>query len=496
MLAWMRIARSRWSDNSSRLPLSTSHLGFRFCSGVESGRQQQDVPTLKGELRRLFKLVHPDLYHNRPVEQATNQRSFQLLQEYLNAAKGHGNPQRFAYHFEFFVRQDADTENLRKVEVSLPPPQVRFHPQRGAEILSNTRMAFGNLLSAFGLSANVSGSLTSEEDHINLYDLFQQASEIQRRNEASGRGLEQQLLIVKNALRVGRGIKVSFRPPLSNLPFGEQREVLDKFAVAVDKSENVPLSGHSFLIGDCYGVDAIGNVWLNLDGDIQSWSKFLQKVDLKNAARNRQEAATRRLLEFKAAKLMEVEMIFTDDALAVKPGYSTFLNGIVEEAMRQGAVGAGKFSELPVRVIDPKEKLEIGCVEDVEKVGVSYWKVDRTLGYVSIPMGETLANVYSFIEQQGEAALQIRQKVKQSEERVEHVKMIARKKLRLRHLTFDKTLRIDQCLAACMRLIHYVPDLEKYTEGLSICLSNEHRLPQEGAKSSMHLKWNFNTSEF
>lgn len=133
--------------------------------------------------------------------QATNLRSFQLLQEYLNAAKGGNTSHRFIYHFEFFIRRaennngDANNDNvLERVEVSLPPPQVKFHPQRGTEMLPGTKSAIGKLFAACGLSAEVTGGLAGDEP-VSLSDFFQQASERQRQNEASVLNLEQQVML-------------------------------------------------------------------------------------------------------------------------------------------------------------------------------------------------------------------------------------------------------------------------------------------------------------
>lgn len=119
--------------------------------------------------------------------QATNVRSFQLLQEYLNAARGGNTTSRFSYHFEFFIRDGSDDEAkdddkaLQRVEVSLPPPQVKFHPQRGAEMLPGTKVAIGKLFAAFGLSSEVSQGWVGDE-HVSLSDFFQQAIELQRKD--------------------------------------------------------------------------------------------------------------------------------------------------------------------------------------------------------------------------------------------------------------------------------------------------------------------------
>lgn len=378
----------------------------------------------------------------------------------------------------------------------MPPPQVRYFDQKkAADLLPTTRRSIGRLLSACGLSDYVSGGLTAEEDQIRLSELFQQASEIQRQNEASATDYERQLAATKNALGLGRGIKVSFRPPLSELSCKDQIEALEKLAVALDRSQDVKLSGYTLLIGDCYGVDALGNLWLRYEDGVQSWSEFLNTADLSKAARNKKDASQRRILELKAARLMEVEMVFTHDGLAIKPDYTLFLNKTIKEAFTHGAVGEGKFCQLPLRITCPKRELNAESINGADLDEVSYMKVDETFGYIAVPVWESLPNIYKYIEQRGNEALQIRERLKHSEKHVEQVKLLVRKKLRLRQLTFDRKLRSEMCIAACTRLIHFAPDLEKYMEGLSLCISDEHRLPVEGTKSFLYLKWNFSLAE-
>jgi hypothetical protein len=47
---------------------------------------------------------------------------------------------------------------------------------------------------------------------------------------------------------------------------------------------------------------------------------------------------------------MKVAMVFAHTTLAVTPAYALFLTRIAEGAKQHGAVGAGKFIELPVQV--------------------------------------------------------------------------------------------------------------------------------------------------
>ncbi|MCO5594278.1 hypothetical protein L7F22_048306 [Adiantum nelumboides] len=492
MRAWLRSQPflTRWrAVQHLRMPSSA----WIASAGTCSEREEHARPTLKSQLRLLFKLIHPDLFHNQLLEQAINQNSFQLLQEYLDAAKGGKSYKRPSYHFVFFIRQEAAVENLKKVEVSLPPPHAQyFDEKKAAELPPSTRQSLAHLLKSCGLS-DFDSSL--DEERVRLSELFQQASEILRKNEASAVSFERLLNASKNALRVGRGIRVSLRPPLSDLSGESQVETLEKLAISLDRAQDVKLTGHNFIIGDCFGVDALGNIWLNYDEGIEGWSHFLNTFDLSKAAKNRKDATDRRVLEFKAAKALEVEMVFTHDRLGIQPEYTSFLNSIIKDALLHGAVGDGKFCKLPLRITCPERELKDDGINSAENDETSYMEVDETLGYIAIPVWESLPNMYKYIEQRGNEALQIRERLRHSEKHVDQVKLLVRRKLRLRELVFDKRLRIDMCLTACLRLIHYAPDLEMYMEGLAVCISDEHRLPVEGSKSYLHLKWNFSISE-
>ena len=54
--------------------------------------------------------------------------------------------------------------------------------------------------------------------------------------------------------------------------------------------------------------------------------------------------------EFELAKAMQVAMVFTHISSATTPAYALFLSGMAEGANTHGPVGAGKFSDLSIRV--------------------------------------------------------------------------------------------------------------------------------------------------
>ncbi|MCO5558221.1 hypothetical protein L7F22_011800 [Adiantum nelumboides] len=143
-------------------------------------------------------------------------------------------------------------------------------------------------------------------------------------------------------------------------------------------------------------------------------------------------------------------MVFAHDRLGIQPEYTSFLDSVIKDALLHAAVGDGKFCKLPLRITCLERKLKGGSRNSAENDETSYMKVDETLGYISIPVWESVPNIYKYIEQWGNEALQIRERLRRSEKHVDQVKLLVRRKLRLRELVFDKRLRIDMCLAALL----------------------------------------------
>ena len=182
--------------------------------------------SLKAALRALFLRVHPDLFAAWPAERAENQRSFQLLQEYLQVARGGGGgdnggarggpASRVPYRFCFFLKaegggsagaavaedeedaEDADAGDggdigssaaaaLSRVELTLPPPEP---PPPGATALSPAaRKALAKLLALCGV-AGFDADAAEPEDAAaagaRLLNFLPGAAEVRRGGGARG----------------------------------------------------------------------------------------------------------------------------------------------------------------------------------------------------------------------------------------------------------------------------------------------------------------------
>ena len=88
-------ARSQWAVPDAHTPGQASAAAWCSAAGVRSfaaGTQDQAPATLQRRMRELLMLVHPDRWAHDAVAQQENERSFKLLQEYLEAVKAVGRP--------------------------------------------------------------------------------------------------------------------------------------------------------------------------------------------------------------------------------------------------------------------------------------------------------------------------------------------------------------------------------------------------------------------
>lgn len=77
---------------------------------------------------------------------------------------------------------------------------------------------------------------------------------------------------------------------------------------------------------------------------------LLWQVNLADAAARKTALKEEWSREIEIAKAMQVAIVFTHTSLASTPAYSQFLLNMAEGAKTHGPIGAGRFSELPIRV--------------------------------------------------------------------------------------------------------------------------------------------------
>ncbi|GIL79845.1 hypothetical protein Vretimale_12462 [Volvox reticuliferus] len=109
--------------------------GVGTAAGDGGGGEPRRAMPLRPALRLLYKRVHPDLFHDLPRAKDENERSFKLLQEYVQLAQG-GDPRspaaRLPYRFAFYLREAPQGVESEELEGARGPPTSPLRPPVGA----------------------------------------------------------------------------------------------------------------------------------------------------------------------------------------------------------------------------------------------------------------------------------------------------------------------------------------------------------------------------
>ncbi|GJP31525.1 hypothetical protein CLOM_g12791 [Closterium sp. NIES-68] len=307
--------------------------------------------------------------------------------------------------------------------------------------------------------------------------------------------------------------------------------LLEQLIKALDRTPDTNLSGSQVVIGaGRYRIDSQGRVWLKQGDELGRWAEWLARVDTEVIQKKREWALERRVKERAAACGMEVEMVFTDALTAEGQAcaYDGFLQRMVEQAEEHGAVCGGRLFELPVRVVgQPEGQIDAGERGGgggegggraggewlLDGGGLPFWSgdrfhhqdptfsasfsssssashtpraalhpleftIDRCFGYAAVPITATGRQVYEFLSRAGADAMAIRRLAREEERRLEQLRAEVRQRLKLRRLAVDEArITRDQAASGFLRLLRFAAKLAPLTEGLSLCVSDAHRLP-------------------
>mmetsp|Transcript_32794 Transcript_32794/g.93052 ORF Transcript_32794/g.93052 Transcript_32794/m.93052 type:complete len:534 (-) Transcript_32794:129-1730(-) len=491
----------------------TAAAGAHCQQGFASGAEASTSKSLKAALRDLYRIIHPDFFHDWPAERAENERSFAVLQEYLAAmeSRGGGAAGRM-YHFTFYLRNcphtgrpaavpseseaseassDAEgaaateeAEGLFKVSVSLPPPP-RAGGKEGARI---SQLALGKLMKAVGLASDIdpnakeSGSMAGNFRRP-LHEIIEENAEAARSRISRSRTLSSQIGLARTALHMRRRVQFSVSSAVRPVAAEEELELYMRFAGACDILEDRSLAGLRVIIGAGYGVDIGGALWLDKHAPAEDWASWMDRNMWE--AQSRQAAAARlRSHEASVANSLGLSMVFAPQALSRMPAYSAFLENAVSAGAVMGPIGgeARPFSGVPLCALMSAEP------EHDTSAASALYSLHST-GLLTVPVWASPEEVYSFVSQEGVKAAKILSSKSREEEELKLLVDKVRKQLKLRHLVREKQLPVDRFRSCCHQLLHHSSTLGPVLDGLSICVADNHGVSADG--NMVALKWNY-----
>eukprot|EP00898_Chlorokybus_atmophyticus_P002156 jgi/Chlat1/2941/Chrsp2S04642 len=462
--------------------LLSSRLQQGWSAFATQAAAKEGVPTVKAQLRALYRRVHPDLFQGRDEQQRVNTHSFKLLQQYLDG--------------EAKTQHDNNNDNnneAKPVSVSLPPVS-RSTGFRHA--------ALARLFAACGLGEAVAVEdneepSTSDRTRWSPYstystgletlaDYLRQASEHTRQAETASFSIQRQISVMQAALYAGQGLSVSFNATGGDWTPEKQREVLQRLSRALDMMNSQQ-----------YGIDWTGAVWLNTDDSAKVWSARLAAVNVAVVTDVKLKLQHRRHLEEQVARHLQVGMVFTDPESGSSAEYSSFLQSLNEKALSSGPVRSGLFEELPLQVVPRDTPLPTGksclfcaCATLLEWDGVHGFGINPTFGVLLVPIDATPDQVYEAVERFASHVVAARMRHSKAQKQRESLLRHVQTKLRLRHMAVAPDVTTAQLESACGRLLRHARSLMPLCEGLPIRISLKNNLRVHDS-GFVDLRWDF-----
>lgn len=450
---------------------------------------------LKASLRALYKQIHPDLFQLRPEAKADNEKSFKLLQEYLEQAKAQNmhSISRSAFKFIFHLHDLSEGSGLRKVEVTLPPPSPAPHYRSGVPfttVLSrDTRTALSRLLSACGLEAGEEDVSDVEvqagqERSRHLLLFLAEVQEVVRQAEAAGVDPEVQAAHMRGAIRLSYQLIVGFgsevEPPRKLELIQQLIGALQMAGDAVEELRGL----HVLLGGQQYDVDARGALWLPFDATADQWADFLAGVDVDHARRQAETAAALARLEGHVAQALGIDALFTVPHAAMDPRYRELLEALAARAAKNGGPlvggtlwGVALLVQPPAGTLQGRAGSATAC------------SVDKQRGLILVALDAGADTIWHFMEKEGPAVAAAAATAAQHRQQLEELVATVRQRLRLRRLVGGDGVTAEQLRLCCLQLQRHAAALLPLMEGSSVRVARANRV----AKGStwVDVAWDF-----
>ena len=321
-----------------------------------------------------------------------------------------------------------------------------------------TALALGRLLSACGLDSTFSGGVASTAVPDGLLDVLPGAAETLRQTESSARLPEDHIRMARAALRMGRGIMLSFGfgAPAAAV---QRAELARRLAAALDASPADFMRGAAIVLADRYGVhQGTGQVYLDCRTPAD-WTARLMAVDVHAAEAARLAAKARKEAEAALAASMQVALLCADDVLGRSPAYAEFLSRLRVTAAARGPVADGALRDVLVRV---------GPAPAAAEEVTAGFELLEAEGVLCVPITAAGDDVYAFLALSGPRAAASRAALLERERAAADAALAARRVLRLKHLVRADGLPADVFATACARLLRFRQALAPHVEGLPL----------------------------
>ena len=469
---------------------------FSVGSGRERAQVKVDVEKeFKSKMNSLYKLVHPDLFHNYPEAKEANEKSFKLLQQFISDSNTqYGDKRADMFHFSFYLKKAGEGLNgtsssdaLEKINIELQQPRyMTGWVGKDTGINPELTPALNKLLKACGLDTiDVFSSYESSKENFNvnyddsnLKDFLPYAvdSLLKGRNSETVERLvrSQQLDMMRSTIRMFRGLTVTFSQKVSRRYSAEKMTCLNDLVRLLDKDKALDLRGIRFVLDEEFKVSPLGAIHVDiraLSGKKGEWSEYLSATRDLAVARVRSNFVEGiRIYEDKIATELGIASLHCSCKISHSEECKHFLDLLLQRVKSERVFHTDTCKAMKL-IVDRREDFEISQRD----------------GTVVIPVSKSVDQVVSYLKGSVSEALLITWKYEKELKELDRLKYLVRSRLKLRIYSKDDRVTLHQFRQCSNRLVRMSKSLVTLTEGLNLRVSEANRLHD----NSIDIAWDF-----
>jgi hypothetical protein len=455
---------------------------------------------IKAKMNALYKLVHPDLFHNYPEAKEENEASFKLLQQFISDSNtSYCDRRAHMFQFKFYLKSknnstdDGDGkfsaavgDGLQKVDVALQQPRYMkgWVGDEAAGINPELAPALNKLLKACGLTTidtSTHPSHTQEDStwgarsfgfDSSLKSFLPYAVEEWQSLSLSTTPLGR-LDAKRSALRLFRGVVVTCSKGLQDCSVAEA--CLTKLVQTLDGDHSLNLRGVRFVLDREFKISAAGAIHVDVNklSTKESWIQYITKGQDLVAAKVRSKFIEEvRVSEDQVASKLGIASIHCAAKLLVSrpEDCKLFLENMGKIKSGEGVWGTETCR--PVKIV-------------VDSGGEC--RLNQHDGTIVIPVTERLDKALSFIEENISQAVLTTMKYNKDLKELDRLKSVVRSRLKLRLYSKDDSVTIHQFRQCSNRLVRMSKSLVCHTESIKLRVSDRNRVK----KDCIDIAWDF-----
>lgn len=219
------------------------------------------------------------------------------------------------------------------------------------------------------------------------------------------------------------------------------------------------------------GIDLLGRIGLKIGESKAQWVEQLLSVDRERIDAIKDGSADRFDLEKSLSDSLGLDYVYTDYELGASKQYADFLEKVQRAVAETKTVMAG-MECLKLRIFEANEI-----------------KTDSATCTVSVPVTMAAEDVLQAIRVHGPELVRIYVETSRAEADLSSLVLSAKRKFRLRSLSWDPAVSNSQFQTCVTAIIRYAAHLSRFLEGQRLLVAQDFNVdPTDG---TIHIRWDF-----